>query len=121
MKWRAHEGLTGESHQRFLLRFPLRCSELGAACGGSESAPLRISRIMTLEIPFVTQTCTPCASLQLCSALTTTVAAPAFYAGFEAKQNISMAEDVCQERCYICEKLQDSMSVRQIFTEDAAK
>lgn len=30
-------------------------------------------------------------------------------------------KDVCQESCCICEKVQDSMSVRQIFTEVAAK
>lgn len=48
---------------------------------------------MVLEVPFVTQTCAPCASLQLCSTLMTTAAAPAFYAAFEAKQNVSMAED----------------------------
>lgn len=48
---------------------------------------------MALEIPFVTQTCAPCASLQLCSTLMTMAAFPAFYAGFVAKQNMSMAEE----------------------------
>lgn len=122
VKSRAHEGSPGESHQRFLLRFPLRCSERGAACGGSESAPLRILWIMALEVPFVTQTCTPCASLQhshdygSCSCLLCWI-----WGQIKCAYGWGWCKDVCQKRCYICEKVWDSMSARQIFTEDAAK
>lgn len=78
---------------------------------------------MALEIPSVTQTCAPCASLQLCSTLMTMAAFPAFYAGFEAKQNMSMAEEGVRMfvKRDICEKVWDRMSMGRIFTEDAAK
>lgn len=65
----------------------------------------------------ITQIHTPCASS---AALLTLAAAPAFYAGFETKQNVSVAEEAM--RCYNCEIfLQGSTSVGQIFTEDTAK
>lgn len=41
--------------------------------------------IMALEIPFVTQICTPCASLQLCSTHMTVATASAFYAGLKGQ------------------------------------
>jgi len=49
VKSRAEEELPGESYQRFLLQFPLHCSELRAACGGSESAALRVFTVMALD------------------------------------------------------------------------
>lgn len=91
---RAHEEMPAKSQQRLLLQSSFCSSgDLRAACGESRSAPLNIWWIMALESTFVTQSCSPCASLQLCSALVATAAAPVFYTAFEAKQNVSVAED----------------------------
>lgn len=63
--------------------------EKQAGCGGSESAPLHVFeswhwRLLHNPDP------RSCASS---AALLTLAAAPAFYAGFETKQNVSVAEE----------------------------
>lgn len=70
----------------FVLRFPLHCSELRAAL---QWECIRSSAYLGNY----GAKCSLRASLQLCGARTTTATAPAFYAGFEAKQNVSVAED----------------------------
>lgn len=90
VKRRAQEGMPGESHQRFPAAFP--------------SLLLRRTRLVVVAVnqllctswsrgtreSFITQIHAPCASS---AALLTLAAAPAFYAGFESKQNVSVAEE----------------------------
>lgn len=63
--------------------------EKQAGCGGSESAPLHVFESWHWRLLHNPDPCS-CASS---AALLTLAAAPAFYAGFETKQNVSVAEE----------------------------
>lgn len=86
VKLGAPEGLPGESHQRFRAAVPPpllrteRCLWCERVCSSVYPGHYGTERSLG-------------ASLQLCSASTATATAPALFAGFEAKQNLSVAED----------------------------
>lgn len=82
--------MPGESHQRFPAAFPslqLRRTRLVVV---AVNQLLCISLNRGTRDSFITQIHTPCASS---AALLTLAAAPTFYAGFETKQNVSVAEE----------------------------
>lgn len=90
MKRRAHEGMPGESCQRFPAAFPSPLLMRMGLVVVAVNQLLCISLNRGTRDSFITQIHASCASS---AALLTLAAAPAFYAGFETKQNVSVAQE----------------------------
>lgn len=90
--------MPGESHQRFPAAFPsllLRRTRL---------VVVAVNQLLCMSLNrgtgdcSITQIHAPCASP---AALLTLAAAPAFYAGFETKQNVSVAEEGVRDVIFV--------------------
>lgn len=98
VKRRAHKGMPGESHQRFLAAFPSLLLRRVRLVVVAVNQLLYVSLNRGTRDSFITQIHTPCASS---AALLTLAAAPAFYAGFETKQNVSVAEEGMRDVIFV--------------------
>lgn len=110
----------------FLLWFPFCCSgELKAGCGGewicSSVCLLNYGTRDSLRNPDPRSLC-QLAALQHSYDYSSCPCLLSWIRGqTKCVYGWGKRKGVCQESCCICEKVQDSMSVRQIFTEVAAK